>query len=85
LQADAFIADEKGKLIDVSGTVVNVDAGMAFLRVGAVDDFIECRFGPEWNAKLSTFRVGDPMKIRGTIGTNQNGAQIYLQQCEILQ
>lgn len=84
LQADAFMADEKGKLIEVEGTVVNVDSGMAFLKVGNMNDYVECRFGPEWNAKLGTFRQGDHMKIRGTIGPNQNGAQIYLQECEII-
>jgi hypothetical protein len=89
LQADAFMADEKGKLIDVEGSVVNVDRGMAFLQVGARSpsgeiDNVECRFGDQWNAKLGTFRTGDYMKIRGTIGPTQNGAQIYLQECEII-
>jgi hypothetical protein len=82
LQADAFMADEKGKLIETQGIVVNVDSGMVFLQ--NENDFIECRLGPEWNAKLSTLRQGDTVKIRGTIGPSQNGAQIYLQECEIL-
>jgi hypothetical protein len=88
LQADAFMADEKGKLIDVEGTVNNVDSGMAFLQAAnpqaGNNDFVECRFDNQWNAKLSTFRQGDHMKIRGTIGPSQNGAQIYLQECEII-
>lgn len=89
IQADAFIADEKGKLIEVEGIVVNVDAGMAFLNVGqdihnGMNDFVECRFGPAWNAKLGTYRQKERMKIRGVIGPSQNGAQIYLQDCEII-
>jgi hypothetical protein len=88
LQADAFMADEKGKLIDVEGTVNNVDSGMAFLQAAnpqaGNNDFVECRFDNQWNAKLSTFRQGDHMKIRGTNGPSQNGAQIYLQECEII-
>jgi len=89
LQADAFMADEKGKLIESGGTVVNVDNGMAFLQVGqtqhnGMPDYIECRFGPAWNAKLGTYRQGEQMKVRGVIGPSQNGAQIYLQDCEII-
>jgi hypothetical protein len=87
LQADAFIADDKGKLIEVEGSVQNVDSGMAFLEVskaGINADYVECRFSPEWNVKLSTFRQGDKMRIQGVIGPNQNGAQIYLQDCKII-
>jgi hypothetical protein len=89
LQADAFMADEKGKLIETEGTVVNVDNGMAFLQIGQMPqsgntDHVECRFGPQWTAKLGTFRQGERMKIRGVIGPSQNGAQIYLQDCEII-
>ena len=89
LQADAFMADEKGKLIEVEGTVMNVDNGMAFLQVGQGEhngmvDYVECRFAPSWNAKLGTYRQKEPMKIRGVIGPSQNGAQIYLQDCEII-
>jgi hypothetical protein len=89
IQADAFMADEKGKLIEVEGTVVNVDTGMAFLQVGrdihnGMVDQVECRFGPEWNAKLGTYRQNEHMKIRGVIGPTQNGAQIYLENCEVV-
>jgi hypothetical protein len=89
LQSDAFMADEKGKLIQVEGTVVNVDNGMAFLQVGqdlhnGMVDYVECRFSMTWNSKLGTYREKEPMKIRGVIGPSQNGAQIYLQDCEII-
>lgn len=89
LQADAFMADEKGKLIEVEGTVVNVDTGMAFLQVGqdihnGMVDQVECRFGPEWNAKLGTYRQNEHMKVRGVVGPTQNGAQIYLDGCEVI-
>lgn len=89
LQADAFMADEKGKLIEVEGAVVNVDTGMAFLQVGqdihnGMVDQVECRFGPEWNAKLGTYRQNEHMKVRGVVGPTQNGAQIYLQDCEVI-
>lgn len=84
LQADAFMADEKGKKIEVQGIVSNIDSGMAMLRVGQVEDYVECRFADMWNSKLGTFRIGEPMKIRGTIGPTQNGAQIYLSDCEVL-
>jgi hypothetical protein len=85
LQAKVFMADEVGKLIDVEGKIVRIDDGMAFLDVGPMSgDSVECRFDSHWNPKLATFRNGERMKIRGTIGPNQNGAQIYLQKCEVL-
>jgi hypothetical protein len=89
IQADAFMADEKGKLIEVEGTVVNIDTGMAFLNVGqdlhnGMTDSVECRFGPAWNAKLGTYRQKELMKVMGVIGPSQNGAQIYLQDCQII-
>lgn len=83
LQADAFISGEKGKLIDVDGIVENTDSGMVFLYVGT--DPVECRLDVKWNTKLATFRKGDRIKVRGVIGPTQNGAQIYLQNCEIIQ
>lgn len=89
LQADAFMTDEKGKLIEVEGTIVQIHDGMAFLNVGqdlhnGMTDSVECRFAPAWNAKLGTYRQKERMKIRGVIGPNQNGAQIYLQDCQII-
>ena len=84
LQAEPFIADEKGKLIDVEGTIVTVYSGIAMLTsLENTGDHIECRFGTSWNAKLSTFRKGEIMKVRGTVAPHQNGAQIYLDNCEI--
>jgi hypothetical protein len=85
LQAEAFIADEKGKFIDVTGKVVMIQSGMAFLSsLENQSDSVECRFEMSWNAKLSTFRQGETMKVRGIIAPTQNGAQIYLNNCEIL-
>jgi hypothetical protein len=84
LQAEPFMADEIGKLIDVEGTVGTIQSGMALL-VSAEnrDDVVECRFDATWNPKLSTFRQGEKMKVRGTIAPHQGGAQIYLSNCEI--
>lgn len=89
LQADAFMSDEKGKLIEPEGKIVNVDSGMVMLQTSetahdGMFDFVECRFAPEWNAKLATYRQGEHMKVRGTIGPSQNGAQIYLEKCQIV-
>ena len=85
LQAEAFMGDEKGKSIDVSGSVVMVHSGMAFLNtLENASDSVECRFADSWNAKLSTFRKGETMKVRGVIGPSQNGSQIYLESCEII-
>jgi hypothetical protein len=81
LQAEAFIGPEKGQWIDTEGAIIRVDAGMALLQSG--DDHIECRFDDGWNPKLATFRHGEILKVRGKIAPHQNGAQIYLQGCEL--
>jgi hypothetical protein len=84
LQAEAFIGPEKGKWIDTEGTIVRVDSGMAFLQsTQNANDSIECRFDVQWDAKLGTFRHGEILKVRGKIAPHQNGAQIYLQECEL--
>jgi len=81
LQAKPFIADEINKWIDTDGTILRVEDGMALLQNGS--DHIECRFDAAWNPKLATFRHGEIMKVRGRINPQQNGAQIYLLDCEI--
>ncbi|RXT44871.1 hypothetical protein B5V03_20010 [Bradyrhizobium betae] len=84
LQAEAFISDEYGKSIEVDGKVVSVFSGMAMLASNENNsDMVECRFSPPWNPKLSTYRIGDMMKVLGVIAPTQNGAQIYLNDCEI--
>src|SRR5262249_33289920 len=83
LQAEAFIGPEKGKWIDTEGTIVRVDSGLAFLQSAKnANDSIECRFDVQWDPKLATFRHGELLKVRGKIAPHQNGAQIYLQECE---
>jgi hypothetical protein len=81
LQAKAFMADEVGKWIDTEGDILRVDEGLLFLT--NENDHIECRLGPQWTPKLATYRNGERVRVRGQIGPNQNGAQIYLFECEI--
>jgi hypothetical protein len=81
LQAAPFMADEVNKWIETEGQILRVDDGMALLQNGP--DHIECRFDPTWNVKLATFRNGELMRISGRINPQQNGAQIYLLDCEV--
>ena len=81
LQAAPFMADEVNKWIETDGKILRVDDGMALLLNG--DDHIECRFDQSWNAKLASFRDGEIMKVFGRINPQQNGAQIYLLECEV--
>jgi hypothetical protein len=81
LQAAPFMADEINKWIETEGQILRVDDGMALLQNGP--DHIECRFDSAWNVKLATFRNGELMRISGRINPIQNGAQIYLLDCEV--
>lgn len=81
LQAQPFMADEINKWIDTEGRILRIDPGMALLQNGS--DHIECRFEATWNPKLGAFRHDEVLKVRGRINPQQNGAQIYLLDCEI--
>lgn len=81
LQAAPFMADEVNKWIETEGNILRIDDGMALLQNGP--DHIECRFDTAWNAKLATFRDGELMRVGGRVNPTQNGAQIYLLDCEV--
>lgn len=82
MQAEAFMADEKGKWISTDGKVQLVSPnGFVLLFDNYVP--IQCRFDAKWKAKLGAFRPSEDMKIVGRIGPDQNGAIIDLRECEL--
>lgn len=74
LQGDAFMNDEVGKWINTDGIVHDIQPGNAISVILDVGKYaVTCSFNNKlWQAKLSTFRDGDTMKIVGNIEPGQN-------------
>ncbi|NUU42295.1 hypothetical protein [Tardiphaga robiniae] len=83
LQADALVRPYKGLWINTTGEVILINSNPAALLKNG-DDTIECWFGKEWANVLGRYGKSDPMQVIGKISEVQNGAQIYLAECEIV-
>ena len=88
LQADILIEPFKGKWIKVEGTILQlIPSGLprlttAVLRDG--DKIINCGVGPDGNNRLLKLNTGDKLKAVGRIAPSQNGQQLYLLDCELV-
>jgi hypothetical protein len=88
LQADQLIEPFKGKWIRAEGKILQlIPSGLpryttAVLRDG--DKMISCNVGPNWNDRLLKLNSGDTLKILGKLGPSQNGQQLYLLDCELV-
>ncbi len=48
------------------------------------EQLVECRFDPAWLSKVERYNKGDSISIIGKLSAIQNGAQLYLNECEIV-
>ena len=88
LQADKLMESFKGTWIKTEGVIhgLYADAGgrsVCVLRETSSSCAIECRFSQRWNSSLSRRNNGDILRVVGCIAPYQNGAQLYLLDCEI--
>jgi hypothetical protein len=83
LQAEALIKPFKGLWIDAEGEIILINANPAVLLKSG-DDMVECWFSKEWVNVLGRYSLHQNLKIRGKISDTQNGAQIYLTDCEVI-
>lgn len=89
LQADKLIEPYKGQWITVRGNLLQVipDAWgvTAVLKTDPIHvDLVNARFDKKWERELSRINAGDVIEIRGEIGPDQNGQQLYLSNCEYI-
>lgn len=86
LQANALIGPFKSLWVETEGTIVLVNTNPAvLLKTTAHEaDSVECSFSKKWENVLARYDVGEKIKIGGHIADTQNGAQIYLRDCEVL-
>ena len=87
LQCDEFMADEKGKWINIDGKVQSIfakgeDTGLMFANE-PIGYLATCDFGKKWRDRLNTLRPYESVKVTGKIGPTQVGNPITLQECEL--
>jgi hypothetical protein len=86
-QADKLMDPYKGLWIETEGTIGGIyadNAGAAVATLRNENDLIECRFPADQSRALGRYNNGEPLKVRGKIGTIQNGQQLYLIYCEVI-
>ena len=85
LQADKLIEPFKCLWMNAEGQIDSVaPSGDGFVMLLAIGgDRVECRFDHKWEEEMGRLTKGDTVRIVGRIGPFQNGAQIYLWQCEL--
>lgn len=82
MQADVFMADEKGKWINTEGILQRLTptGTAAFMNGG---NLIVCSFNAKWKTKLGALRISESIKIAGKISENQVGSWLDLSECEL--
>lgn len=96
LQADKLFAPFGGQWVKTSGKVVEtgdprspyvmIDYG-PYRSQGApqgAEQLVECRFDPAWLSTVERYNKGDSISVIGKLSEIQNGAQLYVNECEIL-
>jgi hypothetical protein len=87
IQGDQLIKPHKGLWLKTDGKVMLLapedDGSIAVLDNEG--DKIECRFGHDWDNALARLNNGDPLKVQGEISQWQNGEQLSLIKCEVIQ
>ena len=91
LQGDSLMKPFVGLWLKTEGTVIFLAADGENGSVAALRRYndvgespIECRFQPQWTTAMSRVSRGDVIRIEGKISPSQNGQQIYLLSCELL-
>jgi hypothetical protein len=87
-QADKLMDPYKGMWIETEGKIGGIYAdgnGGAVAALRNNDDPIECRFSSDWAKELGRYNNGETLKVRGKLSTSQNGQQIYLIYCEVVE
>lgn len=88
LQADDLMKPYMGQWIVIEGEAETnpVNAGHGTSQFIIVDDGARCTctFAPHWRQDIKRIRIGDDIKAQGRISDGQNGATLYLLDCDLL-
>jgi hypothetical protein len=85
LQAEPFIADQIGKWIDAEGKLSYMTPTRGAVQLlNERGILVQCAFDDDkWLPRLRTFRIGDFMRIMGSINRYQDGTKLALINCEL--
>jgi hypothetical protein len=85
LQANQLMQPFFGTWVQAPGVVLNVlEGGIDIVAVVKSDGVaVECRFDKSWDQKLMRLSTGDRIVYQGRIRPDQNGSQLYLDNCEL--
>jgi hypothetical protein len=88
IQADDLMKPYVGRWMTVEGKALTnpVDAGSGGSQFMIVDDdgaHCTCTFASQWRQDVKTVRIGDRVKAQGKISEGQNGATLYLIECDL--
>lgn len=84
LQGDALIKPFKGLWVETEGEIVLINTNPAVVLKMGEQDSVECWFSKDWSNVLARYSNGEKLKVRGQINDTQNGAQLYLKNCEVV-
>jgi hypothetical protein len=86
LQAGKLIKPYLGLWIEVKAKAhMILDGGQDVVAVVYEGgNMVECRFVKHWEDALMRINPGDTVHVIGQIGPSQNGAQLYIQNCELV-
>lgn len=86
IQGDQLIKPHKGLWVKAEGKVILLapedDGSIAVLDSQGAK--IECRFNHSWDNTLARLNNGDPLNVQGEISQWQNGEQLALTKCEVI-
>lgn len=87
LQADALIEPYKGLWISIKAQAVQIipDTSGTTVVLRSSQDLVNSRFDNSWRKALGRVNTGDTITVRGRLGEVQNGQQLYLVECEIVE
>jgi tRNA_anti-like len=87
-QANQLIEPQKGKWIKVRGTISQIipngPPGASTIELRVANRIINCNIGAEWSARVIKLNNGDVIQAIGKIQPFQNGQQLYLLDCDLV-
>jgi len=87
-QANQLIEPQKGKWIKVRGTISQIipngPPGASTIAQRDANRIINCNIGAEWSARVIKLNNGDVIQAIGKIQPFQNGQQLYLLDCDLV-
>jgi hypothetical protein len=87
-QANQLIEPLKGKWMKADGNILQIipngPPGASTVVLRGAGRLISCNIGSEWSARVAKLNTDDSIKVEGKIQPFQNGQQLYLLDCVLV-